>query len=124
MKLTRFAAAIVFTGLPLGAEAQQNSPPKPTVAAAQQVVKTISADKAKLKIYCDLGALAEQFDAAEQKKDTKTAEALADKMDAMAEQLGPEYVALVEGLQDLGESSKEGEAIAETLAELDEMCSQ
>jgi hypothetical protein len=124
MTLTRFAAVIVFAALPLGAQAQQSSPPKPTVAAAQEVVKMISADKAKLKIYCDLGDMAEQLDAAEEKKDLKTAEALADKMDALAEQLGPEYTALVDGLQDLNENDKEGEAIAETLSELDEMCTK
>ena len=45
-------------------------------------------------------------------------------MDAMAEQLGPEYIALMDGLQDLDEKSKEGEAIAETLAELDDKCAK
>ena len=123
MKPTYLAAALALAALPLTAEAQQGvASKKPTTADAQKVVKMISADKAKLKIYCDLSTMAEQADAAEQKKDTKTAEALADKMDAMAEQLGPDYVALVDGLQDMPENSKEGEAIAETMAALDEMC--
>jgi hypothetical protein len=66
--------------------------------------------------------LSTKMDEAEKKKDTKAAEAIADKMDAMAEKLGPEYVTLMDGLQELPEKAKEGEAIAETLAELDGMC--
>ena len=124
MKLTHLAAVCVLAAFPLGAQAQQSGAPKPTNAAAQKIVKSIGADKAKLKVYCDLAALAEQADAADQKKDTKTVEALSDKMDAMAEQLGPEYIALMDGLQDLDEKSKEGEAIAETLAELDDKCAK
>ncbi len=124
MTLMRFTTAIVLVALPMGALAQQSSAPKPTVAAAQKIVKMISADKTKLKVYCDLGALAEQLDAAEEKKDTKTAETLADKMDALAQQLGPEYIALIDGLQDLSENDKSGEAIAETLSELDEKCAK
>jgi hypothetical protein len=129
MKLKHLAVGLALAAFPLTAIAQQsgapkapNKAPKPTTAAAQQVVKIIRADKAKLKIYCDMAALGDQLDAAEQKKDTKAADAIADKMDAMAEQLGPEYIALTDGLQDLPENSKEGEAIAETLADLDDMC--
>ncbi len=125
MKLSQLAAGLVLAVFPLAAIAQQSvapKAPKPTNAAAQQVVKIISADKAKLKVYCDMAALEDKMDAAEKKKDTKAAEAIADKMDAMAEQLGPEYVALMDGLQDLSENSKEGEAIAETLADLDDLC--
>jgi len=124
MTLMRFAAVIILVALPVGAMAQQSKAPKPTVAAAQKVVKAIGADKAKLKVYCDLGSLSEQMDAAEEKKDTKTVEALANKMDAMAQQLGPEYIALVEGMQDLPENDKTVEAIAETLSELDDMCAK
>jgi hypothetical protein len=124
MKLTRFVAVVVFAALPPGAQAQQDSTPKPTLAAAQKVVKMISADKAKLKIYCDMGALGEQLDAAEEKKDTKTAEALVGKMDALAEQLGPEYIALMDGLQALPDKDKTGDAIAEKLGELDAMCAK
>ena len=94
------------------------------MADAQNVVNAISANKARLKIYCDMGALAERLDAAEEKNDVKTAEALADKMDALAEQLGREYIALVDGLQDLPENDKTGEAIAMTLSELDDKCTK
>ena len=124
MKLRYLVAVCALAGLPLAVQAQQSGTPKPTNAAAQQVVNMIGAHKAKLKTYCDLGALADQADAAAQKNDTKTAEALADKMDAMAEQLGPEYIALMDALENLDDTSKEGEAIAETLSELDDKCAK
>jgi hypothetical protein len=123
MKLKRFAAVIVFAVLPLCAQAQQGgTPKKPTNADAQKVAKMISADKAKLKIYCDMAVLAEQIDKADEKKDTKTVEALEQKMDSMAEQLGPEYIALMDGLQDMDQNSKDAEAIGDTLGALDDMC--
>lgn len=123
MTLTRFAAILGFAAIPLWAQAQQGGTMKtPTVADAQKVVQMIKADKAKLKIYCDIGVLAEEADAAEEKKDSKTAEAIADKMDAMAERLGPEYIALMDGLQDMDENSKAVQDIGMTLGSLDEMC--
>ena len=123
MTLKRFAAILLFAAFPLCAQAQQDGAmKKPTNADALKVVNMIKADKAKLKIYCDIGVLAEQVDAAEEKKDTKTAEAIADKMDAMAEQLGPEYIALMDGLQDMDENSKDVRDIGMTLGALDEMC--
>ncbi|MEJ2626693.1 MAG: hypothetical protein P8Z80_19975 [Pseudolabrys sp.] len=130
MKPSHLTAALVAANLalaafPLVAAAQQKEAPKapkPTVAAVQKVVKMIGADKAKLKIYCDMADLSTKIDEAEKKKDTKAAEAIADTMDTMAEKLGPEYVTLMDGLQELPENAKEGEAIAETLAELDGMC--
>jgi len=125
MKLVRFAAVIVFAALPLCAQAQQGGKAKKaTNADAQKVAKMISADKAKLKIYCDMGALAEKAEAAEQKKDTKAAEAIANQMDKMAEQLGPEYIAFMEGLDNVDEKSKEGQAIGKTIEALDEMCAK
>ena len=121
MKLTYLAAIFVLAAFPLGTQAQQGAP-KPTNADAQKVVQAITADKAKLKIYCEMAALSEQIDAAEQKKDTKTADALAQKIDSMAEQLGPSYILLMDGLQDMDENSKEAEAIGKTLEGLDEKC--
>lgn len=123
MKLNTLAAIVVLAAFPLSTAAQDaKKAPKPTVAAAQKVVKIIGSDKAKLKIYCDMADLGAKMDDAEQKKDTKTFEALADKFDKMAEQLGPEYATLMAGMQDMPEDSKEAEAIAETLGDLDEKC--
>ena len=49
--------------------------PKPTLAEAQNVVQTISNDKAKLQAYCELGKLEDQMEKAEEANDTKTVEA-------------------------------------------------
>jgi hypothetical protein len=95
-----------------------------TNADAQKVVKMISADKAKTQVYCDMAKLGEQIDAADQKKDTKTVEALSKKMDEMSAKLGPEYVALMDGMQDMDANSKVGKDIGATLEGLDKLCAK
>ena len=120
MKKKIAAAAFLVAMLPLGAQAQK--PPKPTKAAAQQVVKLISGDQAKLKTYCEMGKLDEQIAAAEKKKDDKTVDALSKKLDAMAQQLGPEYVSLMTGLQNADPNSKDVQEIGQVLGELEKHC--
>ncbi len=125
----RCAALAILTAvaMPLTAAAQQPpkaapAAPKPTKAAAQKVVQIVSADKAKTKTYCDLIALGEQIDAAAQKKDEKKMDELSQKADTMTATLGPEYVALMDGLDDMDPSSKEGQEIGNTLEALDKLC--
>ena len=50
--------------------------PKPTTADAQNVVQIVTSDKVKTQAYCDLTKLYDQVEAAQQKTDTKTLEAL------------------------------------------------
>ena len=58
MNLKVVVALCLFTAIPAAAYAQQNqqppAPPPPTLADVQKLVQTISADKAKLQIYCQL----------------------------------------------------------------------
>ena len=75
----------------------------------------ISADKAKTQTYCDMTKLGEQIDQADQKKDTKKVDELSKKMDDMTQKLGPEYVALMDGLQDMDPNSKDGKDIGAAL---------
>lgn len=132
MKLKLLVAVAVMATLPLCAQAQQPKAqqmqqpkaPKITNADAQRVVKIISGDKAKTQAYCEAAKLGDQIAAAEQKKDTKAADALVQKSDALAQKIGPEYVALMEGMGDLDEKSKEGQAIATTIEGLDKLCPQ
>jgi hypothetical protein len=95
-------AVSLCTALPMVAYAQQNRPaanaPKPTVADVQKLVQMISGDKAKLKVYCDIGKLQEQMEEAEEKKDEKAIEALNAKADSLAQQIGPEYTKVMDGL--------------------------
>jgi len=94
------------------------------VAAAQRVVKTISADKAKTQTYCDIGKLADQIQEADKKNDMKKIDELNLKMDELATNLGPDYVALIGGLDDIDPDSKEAHDIGSALASLDKLCAK
>jgi hypothetical protein len=120
MKLKLIAAVFAIAVLPLAAQAQNAA--KVTKADAERIVKMISADKNKVKIYCDLAKLGDEIDAADQKKDTKKVEELSDKMDNMSKQLGPDYVKFAEGLQALNQDSKEAQDIGSVLEGLDKLC--
>jgi hypothetical protein len=135
MKLKSIIAALAIAVLPVCALAQQPAQkqapaqqppavPKPTKASAQKVVQIVSGDKAKTKLYCDIAALGDQIDAAAQKKDEKKLDELSRKADAMGEKIGLEYIALMDGLQDLDPESKEGKEIGDVLEALDKLCAK
>jgi hypothetical protein len=123
MKLKLVVAVLAIAALTVGAQAQSKGK-KITKADAQKVVAMISADKAKAKTYCDIGDLSDQIEAAEKKKDTKKADALAQQMDALGQKLGPDYVALMEGMQDLDPNSMDGKDIGTVLEGLDKLCAK
>ena len=122
MKLGFIVAIAAITALPVCAQAQQKGTPKVTKADAQKVVTMIGGDKAKLKIYCDISALGDQIDAAAQKKDEKKLDELSQKADDLGTKLGPEYVALMDGLQEMDPDSKEQADIGGMLEALDKQC--
>jgi starvation-inducible outer membrane lipoprotein len=124
MNLKTILAAVVIAVVPLCALAQPKAASKVTNADAQKVVKMISADKAKTQIYCDMAKLGEQIEQADQKKDTKKVEALSKQMDDMSAKLGPEYAALMDGMQDMDANSKVGKDIGATLEGLDALCAK
>ena len=121
MNLKLLAAAIAIAALPLSAQAQQQAP-KPTLAAVQQLVKSITADKAKAQAYCELGKLEEQINAAEEKKDTKTVEALGKKAEELAKKLGTEYVTIMAGLDEVDPESAEGKRFSAAMEPLEKLC--
>ena len=121
LKLTVAVAALVLA--PLAALAQQpKAAPKPTKAEAERVVKTITGDKAKTAIYCQIADLGDQISQAIEKNDERKADQLADQADELGAKIGPDYVALMEGLPELDPTSKEGEDIEKLLADLDALC--
>jgi hypothetical protein len=126
MKLKLGVAAFLAAAIPAVAHAQQNSPPanapKPTMADVQKLVQAIGSDKAKVKAYCDIGKLQEQMEQAEQKKDTKTADALSTKADALAKQLGPDYEKVMGGLDQLDPNSAEGRRYTAVFQPLFKQC--
>src|SRR5215813_15677006 len=75
--------------------------PRVSKADAQKVVTIISGDKAKTQTYCEIQKLSEQVEEAYEKNDNKMVDELSEKIDKLEETLGPESVALMDGLQDI-----------------------
>ena len=126
MNLKLLVVATLFVAVPLVAFAQKDEPtdqsPKPTLADAQKVVEMISTDTVKLQTYCEIGKLEDEMANAEETNDTKAVEALISKTEALAQQIGPEYVKLLEGLELIDPKSPEGEKFAAVLSGLDDKC--
>jgi hypothetical protein len=126
MYLKLLLAVTIFATVPIVAFAQKDEPtdqaPKPTVADAQKVVEMISNDTGKLQTYCEIGKLEDEMANAEEAKDTKAVEALVSKAEALAQQMGPEYMKLVEGLELIDPRSTESEKLAAVLSALDDKC--
>src|SRR5262245_9615102 len=123
MNLKIVAAVLLIVLVPVCAQAQN---PKPTKGDAQKVEAIISGDKAKTQAYCDVRKLSDQYDQASQKNDDKMADELAGKIIALEKSLGPEYLALMDGLQDLDpEKDKNlGQEIASMFGAIDRQCTR
>ncbi len=118
-----FAIAALFATTVL-AQAQGAPPnvPKPTKADVQKVVQIVSGDKAKTQAYCELAKLDDQMAALDPKKDEKKLDALSQQADALAQKIGPEYIKLMQGLDQIDENSAEGKEFGTLLAQLDKLC--
>jgi hypothetical protein len=115
MNLKVAIAAAIFVSITAAAYAQQNGPPgpttKPTIADIQKLVQTINSDKAKLRAYCEFGKVMEQIDRAGQGKDTAAVKSLSAKANNLAQQLGPDYIRIMQGLNDVDPNSAEGKRL-------------
>ena len=111
---------LIISTAPLFAQAQPD--PAKLKADAQKVVSIISGNKAKTQAYCQIANLGDQIGEADQQKDRKKAEALAQKMNELEKQLGSEYLALVDETQDVDPNSKEGQEIESLFDKLDKSC--
>lgn len=124
LKLTIAAAALVV--MSTLAQAQQGGPPpkvpKPAKADVQKVVQLIMVDKAKVQAYCQLSKINDQMAEAQEKKDQKKMEALANQADGLVQKLGPEYEKLMEGLDQVDENSPEAKIFGDLFAPLDKQC--
>ena len=107
--------------LPLYAQGQQQDAAKLKVDA-QKVVSIIEDDKAKTQAYCQIANLGGELDLAAQEQDEKKAEALTQKVNDLEKQLGPEYVALFEALDNVDPNTKEFQDILSMFETLDESC--
>lgn len=117
------AALAVMTVLAQAQPAPPANVPKPTKADVQKVVQTVSADKAKTQAYCALAKLEDQMVALDPQKDEKKLDALSSQADALAGKIGPEYVRLMQGLDQIEENSPEAKDFSQMLSQLDKLCS-
>jgi hypothetical protein len=117
-------AVFVIAAVPVYAQAQKPSTAKVTAADVQKVVTLISGDKAKTQTYCDIGKLNEQIEEANDKKDIKKTEELSQQIDALGRKLGPEYAALMDGLQEVDPESEDGKKIGLMFEPLDKLCAK
>src|SRR6516165_2971581 len=111
MKL-KLVVAISALAIPVLAHAQSNVP-KPTKADAQNVVQIITNDKAKAQAYCDLTKLEDQLKA---KTDPKTVETLIKQVSVLIYGLGPEYLKLMNGLEQVDLESSEAKKFMSILS--------
>ena len=137
MNFKLIVAILALASVPMYVLAQAPNPPKSSKAtkpapnapagaatAARKVVKTISGDKTKIETYCDIGKLSSQIEEAERKQDLNRIDDLNKKIDQMATKLGPEYVALINKLDDIDPDSKEAHEIGSALEGLDKLCAR
>ena len=126
MKLKLVAAVFALAAIPALAHAQQSGPqpnvPKPTKADAQNVVQIITSNKVKTQAYCDLGKLFDQIQVAKEKNDSNTIQALGKQLLPLVDKLGPEYVKVITGMEQVDLTSSEGEELLSILSELDKRC--
>jgi len=126
MNCKLFFAVALFATIPVTVSAETDGVdtkvPKPTLADAQKVVQTIGSDKTKLQAYCELGKLQDQMEKAEEGNDAKAVDALVGKADALGQQIGPEYLRIVEGLEEIDPKSAEGEKFAVVFNTLHDKC--
>jgi len=119
MKRLLTLAVLLISTVPVYAQGQEPNGAK-LKADAQRVIGIIGGDKAKMQTYCQIADLGEQLDEVDQEKDSKTANALLQKMDELQKKLGPEVVALLDGLKDVDPNSPDDQEIASIIESLDE----
>jgi hypothetical protein len=126
MKLRLVAAISALVAIPALVHAQQAGPqpnvPKPTKADAQNVVQIITSDKVKTQAYCDLNKLFDQIQVARENNDSNTIQELSKQVLPLVDKLGPEYLKVIAGLEQVDLTSSEGEELLSILSEVDKRC--
>ena len=121
--MTRTIACILAIIGTLTASAQaQQSVPKPTLTDAANVVKIISGDKSKVVAYCKFARLGDEIIVATDAEDDSKLEQLDKQAGDLRKALGPEFVQLDAGLDQVDFQSKDGKELAAELDKLDDLC--
>src|SRR4030095_974578 len=124
-ELRVIVAILLIAAVPVRAQAQTTSVPRVSKDDAQKVMAIINADKAKTQTYCDLQILSEQIEQAYEKRGMKLVDELDRKFEALEKTLGPEYVALMDRLEDLDpEKDKLAAEIISVFEPLDRLCTR
>jgi hypothetical protein len=118
----KIAYTLAVLGTLMAFAQAQESVPKPTKADAAKIVKIISADKTKIKTYCKLADLGEEITKAGDAGDNGKVQQLSGQADELRKALGPEFVRLNAGLDQVDFQSKEGEEMSAVLDKLDDLC--
>jgi hypothetical protein len=103
------------------AQAQQPGTAK-LKAYAQNVVSIIRSDKAKTQAYCQINSLGNEMDRAEQTMDEQKGDMLTKQINDLEKQIGPEYLALFDALNNADQNSKDFQDILSLFNSLDESC--
>ena len=112
---------MLIAAVPAHAQAQTRSTP----GDAQKVAKIIRSDKAKIQTYWEINKVSDEMNQAYGKNDKKRVDELSQKIERLEKILGPEYVALMDGLQKLGPENKKRVAkILLQFATLDRLCTK
>ena len=115
---------LLIAAVPVYAQAQSPSTPKVNKGDAEKVVTIISGDKAKTQTYCNMQKLALQIEEAHKKKDGKTINESYHKIETLEKTLGPEYLALIGGLQDIAKDEELEAEFLSAVAALNRQCTK
>ena len=118
----KIACALAILGILTASAQAQESVPKPTKADAAKVVKIISADKTKINTYCKLAEIGDEINRASRAGDKTKIEQLGKQAEDLGKTLGPEFIRLNAGLEDVDLQSKEEQELSAELDKLDKFC--
>ena len=121
MNVKVVVAILLIAAAPVCAQAQNSRISKDD---AQRVVTIISGDKTKTQTYCDILKLSQQIAQAYEKNDRSMVDELSQKIDTLEKTLGPEFLALVDELQDIDAESEVGQEIRSIFGALDGLCTR
>jgi flagellar motility protein MotE (MotC chaperone) len=121
MNRTFIVAILLVAAVPVCAHTQN---PKVSTGDAQKAVTIISGDKIKTQAYCDIHKLAQQLVEAHEKKDGEKVNELFKKIETLEKTVGPEYVALVEGIEDIAENDQLRAEFSSSFGALVRLCAR
>jgi hypothetical protein len=125
MNLKLNVAILLIAAVPVCAQDQNPTAAKVSKGDAEKVATIISGDNAKTQAYCDIQKLALQIEEVSKKKDHgKTVNELYQKVSALEEILGPEYVAWTDGLPDIAKDDQLAAEFVRAVTALDRLCAR